>query len=234
MTPLLLLHGALGSADQFEALMPLLPDNRSIWALNLPGHGGLPVGEPFSMALFAEAILDFMEREDWDEADIFGYSMGGYAALYLALHHPGRVRRIVTLGTKFDWTPETATREAGFLDAEKIETKVPQFAAALSERHAPPDSSRPGPTGWKLVLKNTAALLHDLGAGQALRQEDFAAIRCPVVILRGELDHMVTEAESRQVAEWLPNGRFETLVGVKHPFEQVDAVMLAQQIGMFL
>lgn len=33
---------------------------------------------------------------------------------------------------------------------------------------------------------------------------------------------MVTEEESRQVAEWLPNGRFEALDGTKHPFEQVE------------
>lgn len=222
MTPLLLLHGALGSADQFEALMPLLPTDRSIWALNFPGHGGLPLHEPFSMALFTEAILGFMDREDWDEADIFGYSMGGYAALQLALEHPKKVRRIVTLGTKFDWTPATAARETGFLDPEKIEAKVPQFAAALAERHEPAD--------WKMVLRHTAEMLRNLGDGQALRQEDFEKIFCPVVILRGELDHMVTEEESRQVAEWLPHGRFEALEGTKHPFEQVDVEMLAAKI----
>ncbi len=223
MTPLLLLHGALGSADQFEDLMPLLPADRSIWALNFPGHGGLPVGEPFSMQLFVEAILDFMEREDWNEADIFGYSMGGYAALQLALERPKKVRRIVTLGTKFDWTPESAARETGFLDPDKIEAKVPQFAAALAERHEPAD--------WKMVLRHTAGLLHGLGNGKALRQEDFEKILCPVVILRGELDHMVTEEESRQVAEWLPNGRFEALEGTKHPFEQVDMQLLAGKIS---
>ena len=42
--------------------------------------------------------------------------MGGYVALHLALHHPERVQRIVTLGTKFRWDPVTAEREAARLD----------------------------------------------------------------------------------------------------------------------
>lgn len=220
--PLLLLHGALGSAEQFEALMPLLPEDRSIWALNLPGHGGLPLREPLSMPLFAQAVLDFLDREEWDEADIFGYSMGGYAALQFALLHPDRVRGVVTLGTKFDWTPESAAKEIAMLDPAKIEAKVPQFAAALAERHAPTD--------WKALLDATAGLLHGLGHGAALTQADFGKIEAPVVIMRGELDQMVTETESRQVAEWLPDGMFETLPATKHVFEQVDTAMLAGRL----
>lgn len=220
--PLLLLHGALGSAAQFDALLPLLAAGGPVRALNLPGHGGLPADEPYSMQRFADAVSVFLEKENWPATNIFGYSMGGYTALQVALQRPEQVRSIVTLGTKFDWTPETAARETGFLDAEKIAAKVPQFAAALAERHAPAD--------WTTVLKRTAELLLDLGNGQALTPSDFARIACPVVVLRGEMDHMVTEAESRQVAEWLPNGRFETLAGTKHPFEQVDAALLAEKL----
>ncbi|HNL39691.1 MAG: alpha/beta fold hydrolase [Saprospiraceae bacterium] len=224
--PLLLLHGALGSAEQFEALMPRLPEDRSIWALNLPGHGGLPLPGQLSMPLFAQAILDFLDREAWDEADIFGYSMGGYAALQFALLHPDRVRGIVTLGTKFDWTPDSAAREIALLDPAKIEAKMPQFASELAERHAPTD--------WKTLVNATAGLLHDLGNGAALTQADFARIEAPVVIMRGELDQMVTEDESRQVAEWLPDGMYEPLEGTKHLWEQVDVDFLSDIMLKFI
>ncbi len=42
MTPLLLLHGALGSAAQFDSLKTLLPEDREVYAPNFPGHGGAP------------------------------------------------------------------------------------------------------------------------------------------------------------------------------------------------
>ena len=225
MTPILLLHGALGSAAQFDALRPFLPAARPVFALNFPGHGGLPTDEPFSVARFSDAVLDFLVKENLQQADIFGYSMGGYVALHLAWKHPERVRRIFTLGTKLAWSPETAAGMNRMFDVEKIETKVPQFADTLSRTHHPLD--------WKDVCRNTATFLHDLGNGAGLPPEAFGQIFCPVLIGLGELDHVVTPEESRTVAEALPTGRFEILAGCKHPIEQVNVVLLAEQLRDF-
>lgn len=217
--PLLLLHGALGSAAQFDPLLPLLPADFEVHTLNFPGHGGTPAAEPFSIGYFARFVLDFLDRKNIERVQIFGYSMGGYTALQLALLAPERVVRVVTLGTKFGWTPEVAARETTLLNADKIAAKVPLFAQLLAERHAPGD--------WKSVLQQTADLLHDLGNGSALKLEDFAQISCPVLIGLGADDHMVGREESENVAQALPQGRLDILPGVKHPFEQVDPDLLA-------
>jgi len=217
--PLLLLHGALGSAAQFDELKQDLSAGRVVFAPGFPGHGGQSTDAEFSIARFAGSVLEFLEKNNLEQADIFGYSMGGYVAFWLARHHPERVGRIVTLGTKLAWSPETAARETGMLDPEKIAAKVPAFAQMLADRHAPAD--------WRAVVQKTAGLLHELGNGAALRPDDFRAIACPVVIGLGEADNMVSREESEQAVGWLPNGRFESLPGVKHPFEQVDQKMLA-------
>jgi len=218
-TPLLLLHGALGSAAQFDRLRHKLPAAWPVFAPDFPGHDGLPADFPFSMDRFADSVLAFLDKNSLAQAHIFGYSMGGYVAFRLAWQYPERVRSIVTLGTKLAWDPETAARETALLNPEKIAAKVPAFAQVLAERYAPAD--------WREVVRRTAGLLHDLGNGGALGEDAFRAIACPVLIGLGELDNMVTQEESRQVAEWLPHGRFEVLAGVKHPFEQVDASTLA-------
>lgn len=225
MTPVLFLHGALGSAAQFDALRPHLPSGYEILAPNFPGHGGLPAGEPLSLAYFSNFVLDFLEKENLPQADIFGYSMGGYVALYLAWKHPGRVRRIFTLGTKLDWSPETAEGMNRMFDVEKIEAKVPHFAEMLAKTHHPLD--------WKEVCRNTSAFLRDLGNGQGIPPEAFRQISCPVVIGLGELDNVVTPEESRAVANAIPNGGFEILAGCKHPIEQVNNVLLAERLLHF-
>lgn len=222
-SPLLLLHGALGSAAQFDELRRYLPADQPVYALNFPGHGGLSTDTEFSIPRFAESVLAFLSGNNLSRVRIFGYSMGGYVALYLAWKHPERVESIATLGTKFDWTPETAARETARLDPEKMAAKVPAFAQMLAERHAPAD--------WQAVVRQTAELLHGLGNGHALGREAFAAITCPVRIGLGEEDNMVTREESEQVAEWLPRGTFEVLPGTKHPFEQVDAGRLANWLN---
>lgn len=217
---LLLLHGALGSASQFDKLIPLLPVNWQIYSFNLPGHGGTPLPSDFSIAYFAEAVLDFLNKNKIAQVHIFGYSMGGYTAMQLAAKYPERIQSIVTLGTKFHWTPEIATREAALLNPDKIAAKVPVFAELLATRHAPVD--------WREVLHRTAGLLHDLGNGASLLADTVRTISCPVLIGLGSEDHLVTEEESRAMAALLPNGRFELLQGVKHPLEQVDRGLLAK------
>ncbi|MFN0034051.1 MAG: alpha/beta fold hydrolase [Saprospiraceae bacterium] len=217
------LHGALGSAAQFDALLAQMPDkNRPIHALNFPGHGGAANHEPFSMQIFARAVLNFLEEKNAEQADIFGYSMGGYIGLWLAWQHPERVRSLTTFGTKLDWSPETSASMSRMFDPEKIEAKAPALAESLAKTH--------GPENWKPLCHHTAAFLHDLGNGLGLPPEAFGQIRCPVTIGWGDLDNVVTEAESRRAAEAIPNGRFEILPGAKHLIEQVAAEQLARYV----
>ena len=224
--PLLLLHGALDSARQFDALRPLLPSGWPVHAPDFPGHGEKAGDDlPFSMQRFSDFMLNYLDACNIMTVNMFGYSMGGYAALYFAWKHPERTGRIFTLGTKFDWTPETAAKETALLDPEKIESKVPAFARMLSERHASGD--------WKAVLRRTADLLRNLGDGHGIPPGALAATDCPVTVGLGEWDNMVTPEESRAVAESLPRGRFDILSGCKHPIEQVDFVLLAERLKEF-
>ncbi len=219
MTPLLLLHGALGSAAQFQPLLRHLPAGWPMHALNFPGHGGQPLQEPFSMPLFSDAVLQFLNAHDLPQVNIFGYSMGGYVALHFAGEHPARVKQVVTLGTKLDWSPEVAAGMTRMFDPAKIEAKVPAFANLLAQAH--------GPADWKQVCRYTAAFLHELGNSAGLPAEAFERIVCPVTIGWGEQDNVVTAEESCLVAGLIPLGKFRSLQETRHPIEQVDAHRLA-------
>jgi pimeloyl-ACP methyl ester carboxylesterase len=81
----------------------------------------------YSFDLFADDLLRFLNEHQIEKASFFGYSMGGYAAMVLALKHPERVDRIVTLGTKFDWNPISASKETQLLNVDLMEQKIPAF-----------------------------------------------------------------------------------------------------------
>lgn len=218
-TPLILLHGALGSAEQFGPLRAALPHDRPVFALNLPGHGGSPLDHPFRMGIFARALSDFLDDAHLKTADVFGYSMGGYAALWLARNQPGKLRRIATLGTKFNWTPETAEREQALLNPATMMEKIPLFVDTLVHRHAP--------ALWQEVVRRTSDLIHTLGHGERLEAKDLAAIDIPVLIGQGSLDKTVTPEESQEAARQLPQGRLQVFSGFKHPLESADPQVLA-------
>ncbi|MBK6994766.1 MAG: alpha/beta hydrolase [Lewinellaceae bacterium] len=216
----ILLHGALGSAAQLETLQAQMPEGQEAVAINFPGHGGALNSDPFSMRLFADSVLKFMDEKNAVQADIFGYSMGGYVALWLAWKHFERVRSVTTYGTKLEWNPEVAAGMSRMFDPEKIEAKAPQLAESLAKTH--------GAEHWKTLCQNTAKFLHDLGNGLGLPPEAFGNIKCPVSIGLGDLDNVVTEAECRHAANAIPQGHFDILPGGKHLIEQVDAAQLAR------
>ena len=99
-TPLVLLHGFLGSAADWEALMDgLAPDLASL-ALNLPGHGTDPdpVPEDATFEEVVEALHTFLAQIETPQIDLLGYSMGGRVALGLMTADPERIRRAVLVG----------------------------------------------------------------------------------------------------------------------------------------
>lgn len=219
---LILLHGALGSGEQCQAFANVLSSQFRVHPITFSGHGGLPITQPYRLPQMTLDVLRYLDEQQIDKPKVFGYSMGGYVAAYIALHHPDRFSHITTLGTKWDWTPETADKETRMLNPDVIEEKVPQFARMLEQRHRPED--------WRKVLEYTADFMYKLANGMALQQSDFEKITTPMLILRGDQDNMVTEVESKQVARWLPNGNFQTLPDTPHPIEKVDYGMLMEAL----
>ncbi|MEO5818529.1 MAG: alpha/beta hydrolase [Gemmatimonadaceae bacterium] len=222
--PLYLLHGAVGAADQMLPLERSLAATHDVRRIEFVGHGRTSLGDrSFTIETFAAQLLEQIDADGVERADVFGYSMGGYVALVLALQQPARVRRIVTLGTKFEWTPDVAAREAGRLDAAKIRAKVPRFAEQLEVRHA--DAG-----GWEEILASTASLLTALGDRPRLTAESLARISIPVCIGVGDRDVTVSIDESARVSRQLGTGSLMVLPDTPHPLEQVDEALLTAML----
>jgi len=224
MKNIILLHGAIGSKQQLEPLRKLLSKKGfKAYSMNFFGHGGEPFSkEGFGIKVFCWQLQNFIRENKLQKPMVFGYSMGGYVALRLACKFPDALADIITLGTKFDWTSQTAKKEIQNLHPEKIEEKNPAFAASLKKLHAPND--------WKELLLKTSGMLKSLGKEPLLTEKEFAEIESNVTICLGDQDRMVTRQESERAAKALPNGKFELLKNTPHPIEKVDAGKLAEVI----
>jgi len=227
MQHIILLHGALGSKEQMQPLAAELKNEFQVHAFNFSGHGGRPFPDTaFSIPLFAVQIAQYMHETGIAQAYIFGYSMGGYAAFYLAKHHPEKVNKLITLATKFHWDEKTAAREVKMLDGKTIREKVPAFAAQLQQRHAPND--------WLTLLAKTSELLIDLGKTNTLQPEDYATITTPGLLLLGDRDKMVTLDETMAVYKQLPHAQLGVIPGTPHALEQVNITILTEMIRIFI
>jgi pimeloyl-ACP methyl ester carboxylesterase len=222
---LIILHGALGSEDQFEQLKALLSPNFNVFNFNFSGHGERAFEGAFSIDRFANEVFLFMQEHGLSKASFFGYSMGGYVALRFAHLYPEKCTGIFTLGTKFHWTAESAARETTMLNVEKMKEKIPQFCEVLRLRHEPLD--------WEMVVEETKAMMTRLGNGEAIHPREMR-ISVPVTISVGDADNMVTQEESAEAAAAIPGAAYKVFKGFKHPIEQVDQQLLAREIQTFL
>ena len=225
--PLLLLHGALASAAQLKPLAREMAAFYDVHPVEFGGHGGRPlVAGEFSMAGFARELLAYLRDQQLAAVHVFGYSMGGYAALAAAVQAPEQFLSITTLGTKFDWSPATAALETRFLDAEKMREKVPRFVAQLEQLHAP--------TPLAELLAATAALLRGLGDAPLLTPANLSALEVPVQVLVGELDQTAGVDASRRFADYMPRALFEIIMNTPHPLEKVNPDLLAARVIRFI
>lgn len=223
---LILLHGALGASKQLKSLKDELSNHFEVYTFDFEGHGGRPSDNSFSIDLFTQNVIDFMTTNSIASSHFFGYSMGGYVALNLAMKDANRVDRIFTYGTKFDWTPEAAAKESKMLNPDIIIEKVPKFAAALNALHAPLD--------WKMNMKKTAEMMINLGDVNGFSDEQLSAIQQKVLIGIGDQDQMVTIEESNHAAQLLPSGRLHVFSEFVHPIERIDIDLIAKEIINFL
>ena len=216
-TPLLLIHGALGCAEQFRACFKAdIPDH---WHFpDLAGHGQRCAdGFPNSLEAMADDLHNWIREKRFNKVDVFGYSMGGYVALLLASRPDHPISRITTLGTKMEWSPEIAAKEASRLNPDIMEAKIPAFAERLAALHG---------QNWKALVRQTAKWLEQLGATSPLNAESFGRIQIPVRICLGNKDVMVSEAESRHAAASIPGASFSLLEEEPHVLEQVSEASL--------
>jgi esterase/lipase len=169
-------------------------------------------------AIFAK--LDRIENK-LENPSVFGYSMGRYVALYLAHQQPSLLGNIITLGTKFEWSPEISAKETKMLDSKTIIEKVPKFAEALQKRHG---------KDWELLLQKTAEMMLSLGNKNALPLSDFAAVENKVLIGLADKDNMVSLEETTAVYKQLKNGAMYMLPNTKQPIEIVNVGLLLKII----
>ncbi len=92
--PLLIAHGLFGSARNWGVLAKRLSDSRRVLTVDMRNHGDSFRDDSHSYPDLAADLAEVIAAHG-GVADVVGHSMGGKAAMALALGHPEAVRRLV-------------------------------------------------------------------------------------------------------------------------------------------
>ena len=109
-TPLLILHGSYMSGDAMMPLIEQFAATRPVITIDQRGHGrtgDLP--GPITYELLADDAAGVLRALNVPTADVLGYSLGGVAAIFMAVRHPEQVgKQVIVSGTsgRSGWYPE--------------------------------------------------------------------------------------------------------------------------------
>lgn len=227
MKPILvILHGVSGSAGEMAPLAKPLSAWFDVRVPNLLGHGGRPVPEGYALQDMADDLVSWLDSEGIGPAHFLGYSLGGYLAFYLARHQPQRVKSVSGIVVKHVFDEAALSYIAYLADPDRLGRLGNPRKDELIAVH--------GEGNWINVTKNTAALFEGFGRGLPLDESDIRAISTPALVLSGDRDPLVSEAETRALAALLLNARLGLFPGPSHPLKVVPLLDAVRAVKTFV
>lgn len=219
--PVLVLCNSLGTtADVWSPQMPALTARFRVVRYELPGHGGTesPPG-PYRIDHLGRDLLEVLDAVGVETASVMGLSLGGTAAMWLAINHPQRVDRLVLACTAAAWPPKD-------LWEERIQTVRRDRPAALLDRLLSrwfaPGYLEAHPEARRAVATMLEACSSDGYAGccSALAGVDLTAdlgrITAPTLVLAGATDPAVPVPSAAALAQAIPGAGLQVLAPGAH------------------
>src|SRR4051812_8191600 len=188
-TPLVLLHGGLLSIDlNFAELVPRLAQRHRVIAVELQGHGRTAdVDRTLSPANCAADVVALLDHLGIDRAHVLGHSMGGAAAMELAVSHPDRLLRAVPISI----TVRADGMHADFSDPEAMATSTRMPTAEdMAAMRSTYERLSPHPDHFDAFLATLSASQEDL---RGWSDEQLAAVTTPVLFVIGDHDFTTIE-----------------------------------------
>ena len=238
--PVVLLHGT-GNAAGF--LLPLLHELHGVRAIapDLPGVGlsdpiELPADRYRETAVaWLDRLLDTLEL---DATTLVGHSGGGVWALWYALAHPDRVRRLVLIGPpalpktscplpmrlvatpgvgallpRLDPpTPKSVLRLASVMGEQATLARRPDLIDLLVALGRDPVTDRAAKAEIRLLVSPFALLSRSGFRGRSrVRPDELRQVAMPTLIVWGERDPLGGVPVAQAITDLIPHARLEVL-----------------------
>jgi esterase len=176
--PVVLLHGLFGAARNFGAVQRALTPRFKVIALDIRNHGDSPHAPDMRYPTLAADVQETLRSLGVERSALVGHSMGGKAAMALALRSPDVVARLLVSDIAPVAYQHDNTAIAAALEAIPLTPGLTRQAAdaALAPAVKPPDirafllqNLRFGTTPhWRIGLPEIAAAIPDLEGWEAV------------------------------------------------------------------
>lgn len=240
LPPVLLAHGLFGSGKNLGGLARRLAETRRVISVDMRNHGDSLHAPDHSYAALAADLAEVVGAHG-GQADVLGHSMGGKAAMMLALTRPDLVRRLVVMdiapyGYGHSQSDLIDAMEALDLDGLRLRSAAD---SQLAERITDPGvrafllqslDLKSVPPQWKF---NLAALRDQMPLLVGWPDAPHRSFSGPVLTLAGETSDYCQPAALQALREHFTQVEIRVIAGAGHWLHADRPAEVAQMVADF-
>ena len=238
--PLIIAHGLYGSGRNWGVIARRLADCRDVIAVDMRNHGNSPRAPSHSYPEMAGDLAEVIAAHG-GRADVLGHSMGGKAAMQLALTQGALVRRLVVADIApiaYDHDQSRHVRAMQGMDLTGLTSRQDADArlaatvpdAGLRSFFLQSLDLRSDPVQWRLNLDVLAAEMPKI-VGWPGTQGQFTG---PALFITGELSDYVLPEHRSTIKSLFPKARFAKLPDASHWLHADSPRAFEETVRVFL
>ncbi len=224
-SPLVILHGFLGMADNWKTLGTQYAEaGFEVHLVDQRNHGKSFWSEDFSYTLLAADLNRYITETKIGEAIILGHSMGGKTAMQFACTNTEKTKKLIVCDITPSYYPphhETIIQALNSLDLTSISSRG-QADSALESQISDYGTRQfllknlfwveKGKLQFRFNLQVLAAKMEEIG--EALKPDSY--FNGPTLFLKGDKSNYINEENYRDSLKHFPYATLETIENAGH------------------
>ena len=237
--PVVVLHGIMGHAREWDVLVGVLAATHRVFAVDQRGHGESDWVEEYTASVMADDLLALVEALDLRRPSVIGHSMGAMAAMLAAARRPEMVGRLVVIDIGPDsvsselahqlrqFVQSLAAASYGSVDeALAVWTGDPLIQPRLLRHYVEHGlvADADGRYAWRFDGLGLMQFFDGVGEHELWDAVDH--IECPVLVVRGEHSPILSVETASEMVRRLSDGRLAVIPNGSHDLgvQQPEAV----------
>ena len=225
--PLLLLHGGIGSIEDFNVVLPSLASRFRLIGIDSRGHGRSTLGtQRLTYLRLEQDVIGVLRHLGIDRTAILGFSDGGIVGYRVMSSEVVTVSKLATIGAPCELKPDDPVRAIyAKVTGQSWREKFPASFESYQRLNREPDFDR-------LIVSAVQMWLDSTTSGYPAETVD--RLKGDVLILRGDDDHLFPRQAAVDLANRIGRSAFANIPFAGHVAHEAQPEIVLHVIDEFL